>query len=88
MSKAVLATLLAAVAFTMGSACVLNSTHCQCTSVPASGICLRHFSGSGSSSVCQQYNCDAGVACDCKAKRMRRRLCDDGAAAARNQQTD
>jgi hypothetical protein len=75
MTKAAFGTFFAVIAFTMGSSCFLNSTHCQCTNVKASGTCLRHFSGSGSFSMCQQYECAASVACDCKIE-QRKCICE------------
>lgn len=49
----------------VSSACLYNSTHCQCSKNARSGICLRYEETIESSSFCRAASCEASFKCDC-----------------------
>lgn len=55
----------------IASPCIHNSTHCQCASGHAGGLCLRFISGSLTDANCIVENCqEGGFKCDCMGEEM------------------
>lgn len=46
--------------------CIYSDTECQCVQAQAGRTCLRYYSGSGSSTQCETYECGTGFVCDCE----------------------